>query len=75
MPDPIEVAPSKAGEPLFFASYAGHDFPLVPDDFRPTTLEPLASRTFDLRLPRPIPDGEALVVSYAPGGVRTEARR
>jgi hypothetical protein len=75
MPDPIEVAPSTSGEPLFFASYLGHDYPLALDDFRPTTLEPGAQKTFDLRLPRPIPDGEALVVSYAPGGVSTEARR
>ncbi len=75
MPDPIEVAPSRSGEPVFFARYLGHDFPLVPDDFRPVTLAPGASRTFDLRLPRPIPDGEALVVSYARGGVRAEARR
>lgn len=75
MPDPIEVAPSQSGEPLFFASYMGHDFPLVPDDFRPTTLSPGATRSFDLRLPRPIPDGEALFVSYPPGGVRAEARR
>ncbi|HEX5137584.1 MAG TPA: FecR domain-containing protein [Planctomycetota bacterium] len=75
MPDPIDVAPSKAGEPLFFASYGGHDFPLAPDDFRPQPLAPGARWTFDLRLPRPVTDGEALFVSYPRGGVRAEARR
>ncbi len=75
MPDPIDLAPSKGGEPLFFASYAGHDFPLAPDDFQPFPLAPGAERTFDLRLPRPVTDGEALFVSYPRGGVRAEARR
>jgi ferric-dicitrate binding protein FerR (iron transport regulator) len=74
MPDPVDVAPSKSGEPLFFASYGGHDFPLAPDDFQPLTLAPGSRRTFDLRLPRPLADGEALVVSYR-GDVRAEARR
>lgn len=75
MPDPIEVAPSKGGEPLFFLSYAGHDYPLAPDDFQTLTLGPGASKTFEQRLPRPLEDGEALVVSYPPGDVRAEARR
>jgi ferric-dicitrate binding protein FerR (iron transport regulator) len=75
MPDPIDVAPSKSGEPLFFVRYAGHDFPLAPDDFQPLTLAPGAQRTFDLRLPRPVTDGEAPVVSYPKGDVRAEARR
>lgn len=75
MPDPIEVAPSKSGEPLFFVRYAGHDYPLAPDHFRPATLAPGSERTFDLRLPHPVPDGEAPVVSYPRGDVRSEARR
>jgi hypothetical protein len=75
MPDPIVIAPSKSGEPLFFASSAGHDIPLAPDDFRPLTLAPGARKTFDLRLPRPLPDREALFVSYPQGGVRVEAAR
>ncbi|MCK6461788.1 MAG: hypothetical protein L6Q95_18060, partial [Planctomycetes bacterium] len=75
MPDSIDVAPSKGGEPLFFASYAGHDYPLVPDDFEPFPLAPGARRTFELRLPSPLADREALVVSYPRGGVRAEARR
>jgi len=75
MPDALVVAPPTGGEALFFASYAGHDVPLAPDDFAPSTLEPGASRTFDLRLPRPLPDGEALVVSYPAGAVRAEATR
>jgi hypothetical protein len=75
MPDPIDVAPSKSGEPLFFASYGGHDFPLAPDDFQPLTLAPGAQRSFDLRLPQPVTGREALVVSYPKGDVRAEARR
>ena len=75
MPDPVAVAPPTGGEALFFASYAGHDVPLAPDDFAPSMLAPGATRSFHLRLPRPLPDGEALVVSYPAGAVRAEATR
>jgi hypothetical protein len=75
MPDPITIAPPTGGEPLFFASYGGHDVPLAPDDFATVTLAPGASRIFHLRLPRPLPDREAPVVSYPAGGVRAEATR
>jgi hypothetical protein len=75
MPDPIEVAPPESGKPLFFVTYDGHDYPLAPDDFRTATLLPGATRTFHLRLPSPVTDGEAPVVSYPRGDVRAEARR
>jgi ferric-dicitrate binding protein FerR (iron transport regulator) len=75
MPDPIDVAPSEGGKPLFFVRYADHDVPLAPDDFQPLTLAPGARRTFDLRLPRPMTELDAPVVLYPRGDVRAEARR
>ncbi|MHC4547282.1 MAG: FecR domain-containing protein [Planctomycetota bacterium] len=76
MPDALQVAPLTGGEPLFFASFGGHDHPLAPEGFdAPLTLAPNTRQSFDLRLPRPLPDREALLVSYPAGGIRVEATR
>lgn len=75
MPDPIELAPPTAGEPFFFARYGGHQHHLTVDLRAPVRLEPGASRSFELKLPIPVPDGEAVEVSTKKLGLRTEAAR
>jgi ferric-dicitrate binding protein FerR (iron transport regulator) len=76
MPDPLRVAPRTGGEPLFFASFLGDDYPLSPDRFdAPLTLAPHTDKSFLLRLPRSLPDREALFVAYPAGQVRVEAKR
>ena len=76
MPDPLQVAPRTGGEPLFFASFGGDDYPLSPDRFDiPLTLLPHTDKSFLLRLPRSLPDREALFLAYPAGPVRVEAKR
>jgi hypothetical protein len=76
MPDPLQVAPRTGGEPLFFASFLGNDYPLSPDRFdAPLTLRPNTDKSFVLRLPRSLPDREALFLVYPAGSVRVEAGR
>lgn len=76
MPDSMQVAPRTGGEPLFFASFAGNDYPLSPGRFdAPLMLPPNTDKSFVLRLPRSLPDREALFLAYPAGRVRVEARR
>jgi len=76
MPDLIQLAPPTGGEPLFFASYGGHDYPLSPPGFDGTLmLMPGARLALDVPLPRPVPDGETLLLSHPATGLRTEATR
>jgi len=76
MPDSLQVAPRTGGEPLFFASYLGGDYPLSPGRFdAPLTLAPNTDKSFLLRLPRSLPDREALFVAYPAGRVSVEAKR
>jgi hypothetical protein len=76
MPDTITLAPPTGGEPLFFASYGGHDHPLAPgpgDPIRaaPIRLEPGESEEFRVPLPRPVPPNGRLTVAL--GALRAEA--
>ncbi|MHC4136466.1 MAG: FecR family protein [Planctomycetota bacterium] len=76
MPDPLQVAPRTGGEPFFFASFGGDDYPLSPGRFdAPLTLLPNTDKSFLLRLPRSLPDREALFLAYPAGPVRVEAKR
>lgn len=76
MPDPILLAPPTGGGPFCYLSYGGHDYPANPEGFdAATTLEPGSERSFELRLPDPLPDGEALFVAHPRTRVRVEATR
>jgi len=75
MPDPIQVAPPQGGEPLFFARFLGHDYPLAPDDFAPLTLQPGTDWSVVLALPRPLPEGEGLRLLYPAAEVSVEGTR
>ena len=76
MPDTLQVAPRTGGEPLFFAGFGGRAYPLSPTGFdAPLTLQPNTEESFDLRLPRPLPDRESLLLTYPAGGMEVEATR
>ncbi len=76
MPDPILLAPPTGGGPFCYLSYGGHDYPANPAGFdTATTLAPGAELSFELSLPDPLPDGEALFVSHPRTRVRVEASR
>jgi len=80
MPDPIQLAPPVGGEPLFYATFAGHTYPLTPSDPSPlrsgtVTLAPNGRLRFDLRLPRPLEEREALSIAHPASGARAEVKR
>ncbi|MHC4224308.1 MAG: FecR family protein [Planctomycetota bacterium] len=77
MPDGLRLAPPTGGEPFFYASYPGRDLPLDTADVfgAPIRLQPMAERSFDLRLPHPLPVGAVLVVSCPSLNARVEAVR
>jgi len=79
MPDTIELAPPTGGEPLFYAGFAGHDFGLSPHSSPLLTesvaLAPGGELGMELHLPRPVPSGEPLLLSYPVLGLRVEVRR
>lgn len=66
MPDPIELAPPTGGEPLLYATYAGHSYPLPAGNFgdRPVRIEPGGRFELSFRLPQPVPPGATVEVLY-----------
>ena len=75
MPDPITVPAQTGGEPMFFASYRGEDFPLQPNRNGPVRILPGQELVFTMRLPKPAADGEALLVSCRSWKLRVSANR
>ncbi|MGQ0612221.1 MAG: FecR domain-containing protein, partial [Planctomycetaceae bacterium] len=82
MPDPIRLVPPTGGEPLLFAGYGGHNYPLRPEqgeELHPgggtVVLAPGEARTQTFRLAVPVPEGESTVVVMLSGhNVRVSAR-
>ncbi len=83
-PDALVLAAPADGEPLFYASYANRQVPLDPVSTNsagvsildgPIQLQPGSERVFLLRLPHPLPEREALFISYPGRGVRVRADR
>jgi len=76
-PDPIRLAAPTGGEPLFWGSYADRQVPLGPERdpilHGPVELWPGQEKIFTVRLPHPLPAGEALFVTYPARGLRVRA--
>ena len=76
MPDTIEKAPPTGGEPLFYATFSGNNrsVPLAVELDAPLTLAPGEDKRFEVRLPTPLLDGEALFISSPALNLRVEAK-
>jgi hypothetical protein len=66
MPDAIELAPPTGGEPLLYATYAGHSYPLPAGSFgdRPVRIEPGGRLELLLPLPLRVPPDATVEVVY-----------